>query len=199
MVREKFGLTDFIVENWRKDLSPYEQAVLVELELRMGKSRKEVADKFSVSLPVIDSCATVVRNLHPGLQNLVKSRKMPMHVAAKVARQVPERRVQETLFQSIVKQEKEGLTSSHIKTAVSDVMGAIKVKGTTDGIDSMEKLEKIKAEVREDFDDSKRTLNIVRTHYIKSFVELKRILKEASVRAVFDRAGIDYKPVLEAD
>jgi ParB/RepB/Spo0J family partition protein len=199
VLRDKFGLTDFIVENWRKDLSPYEQAVLVELELRMGKSKKEVAEKFSVSVGLIDSYATVVRSLHPGLQNLVKTKKMPMHAAVAVARKVPERKVQETLFQSIVKAEKEGVTTSHVKTAVSDILGAIKVKGTADGIDSVEKLEKIKSEIKDDFEDTRKSLNIVRSHYIKSFVELRRILKEASVRAVFDRAGIDYKPILEAE
>lgn len=199
VLRDKFGLTDFIVENWRKDLSPYEQAVLVELELRMGRSKKEVAEKFSVSIGLIDSYAVVVRTLNPGLQNLVKTKKMPMHVAVSVARKLPERKMQETLYQTIVRSEKEGLTTSHVKTAVSDIMGAIKVRGSADGIDSVEKLEKIKAEVKDDFEDTRKSLNIVRTHYIKSFVELKRILKEAAVRAVFDRAGIDYKHILEAD
>ena len=199
VIREKFGLTDFIVENWRRDLTPYEQAVLVELELRMGKSRKEVATKFAVSLPVIDSYAAVVRTLHPGLQTFVKHKKMPMSVAATVARKLPERKVQETLFQSIVKQEREGLTSSHVKTAVSDIMGAIKVKGSTEGIDSVEKLEKIKAEVKDSFEDTRKSLNIVRTHYIKSYVELRKILKAPAVRAVFDKHGIDYKPILEAE
>lgn len=199
VLRDKFGLTDFIVENWRKDLSPYEQAVLVELELRMGKSKKEVAEKFSVSIGLIDSYATVVRTLNPGLQSLVKAKKMPMSMAVSVARKVPERKAQETLYQTIVKAEKEGLTTSHVKTAVSDIMGAIKVRGSADGIDSVEKLEKIKAEVKEDFEDTRKSLNIVRTHYIKSFVELKRILKETAVRAVFDRAGIEYKSILEAD
>lgn len=199
VLREKFGLTDFIVENWRKDLTPYEQAVLVELELRMGKSRKEVAEKFSVSTSKIDSYSAVVRNLHPGLQNLVKRRSMTMHDAATIARRVPERKVQETLYQSIVKAEKEGLSTSHVKTAVSDIMGAIRVRGTSDGIDSVEKLEKIKAEVKDDFEDTRKSLNIVRTHYMKSYVELRRILKEASVRATFDKHGIDYKPILEAE
>lgn len=199
VLREKFALTDFIIENWRKDLTPYEQAVLVELELRMGKSRKEVAEKFSVSVSKIDSYSAVVRNLHPGLQTLVKKRSMPMHVAATIARRVPERKVQETLYQSIVKAEKEGLSSSHVKTAVSDIMGAIKVKGTSDGIDSVEKLEKIKAEVKDDFEDTRKSLNIVRTHYMKSYVELRRILKEPSVRATFEKHGIDYKPVMEAE
>jgi len=199
VVREKFGLTDFIVENWRKDLTSYEQAVLVELELRMGKTKKEVAEKFSVSVGVIDSYSAVVRTLHPGLQNLVKRKSMSMKDAATVDRKIPERKVQETLFQTIVKAEKEGLTNSHVKTAVSDIMGAIKVKGTSDGIDSVEKLEKIKVEVKDDFEDTRKSLNIVRSHYIKSYVELIRILKEPAIRAVFDRAGIEYKPVLEAE
>lgn len=196
VLREKFNVSDFIVENWRKELSPYEAAVLVDLELRMGRPKNEVAKKFSVTLPVIEQYIGIIRHLHPELQALVKKRAMTLKDAHSIVKKLPEQKAQETLIQTIRRVEQEAPSNSAVKVAVNDVLGAVKLKGGSQSIDSVEKVERIREEVKGELDETNEALRVVRSHWFKSVGELRLLLKDANYRKLFDRHGIDYSAVV---
>jgi ParB family chromosome partitioning protein len=196
VVKDEFEIADFLVENSRKEMTAYEQAVLVELDLRMGRSREELAEKFSVTLPIIDQYITVVRTLHPELQGYVRKKKISLKTAHTLAKKLPEQKAQETLVKHIKEAEKVDPSDRAVKRAVGDVMGAIRHRGSTDTVDSIEKLEKVRKEIKTKTEDTKEALSIIRSHWLKSVGEVKVLLKDATYRKLFDKHSISYKGLL---
>lgn len=197
VVRDKFDLRDYIVENWRQDLSPYEGAVLVEHEIAMGRTREDIAKEFAITVPVVDQYVTIIRGLHPDLQKLVKKRTMTMRDAHKIAKKLPEQKAQETIVQTLKSESRVEPTLQTVKRAVEDVLGAVKVRGSASGLDSVTKLEEVKAETKSDYEDTNETLSIIRSHWMRSVGELRLLLRDRTYRVIFDKHGIDFKAVIE--
>lgn len=191
VLREQHSLTEFLVENWRRELSWYEQAVLVELDFRMGLDKKKIAEKFSVQVPTIMQYVSIVRNLDPELGKLVKAKKMTKSDAARVAARLP-MRAQSTLVQSIKQGESYEPSSREVKRAVDDVMGAVRHRGSLDNVSSVQKLHSVRKETKQEGLDTREALGIVRSHWLRSVGELRGLLKAKKYRALFDKHGIDY-------
>jgi ParB/RepB/Spo0J family partition protein len=197
MVREDFELRDYIVENWRRDLSAYDGAVLMEYELSKGQSPEAVAAMFCVTLPVVKANAQTIRALHPELHRMARSRKINMQDAKRIIKKLPEQKAQEALVASIRSAEKATPSESVVKRAIDDVVGAIKVRGSVDGFDSIEKLEKVKREVAEQMEGTKEALSVIRSHWLKSVGEIRVLCKDPTYRKLFGQYGIDFKPLLD--
>lgn len=196
VVRDKFELKDFLVENWRRDLSPYEQAVLVELALQMGKPADQVAEEFAISRSLVSQYVTIIRNLSPDLQKYVREKKMTVKDAHAIARKLPEQKAQEILVKTIQEGEKIEPPERAVKRAVGDILGAVKYRGTMDSITSVEKLHKIREEVAEQAKDTKDAMTLVRSHWMRSVGELRLLCKDRQYRKLFEKHGIDYAPIL---
>jgi ParB family chromosome partitioning protein len=198
VIREKFELRDYVVENWRRDLTSYETAILMEHQIQMGRSVEDVAKTFCVTEPVVRQYATIVKNLHPELAKLAKKQALTMKDAHRIVRKLPEQKVQEVLIETIKRAEKVEPTPYVVKRAVEDVLGAVRVRGSTASIDTVEKLEKVREEVFTQTQDTRETMSVIRSHWLRSVGELRILLKDVTYRKLFDKHGIDYKHIVKA-
>lgn len=197
IMREKFELRDYIVENWRMDLSSYDVAVLMEHQLQMGKTVEEVSKTFCVTVPVVKQYAEIVKSLHPELAKLAKRHTLTMHDAHRIVRKLPEQKIQEVLIQSIKKGETATPSLNAVKRAVEDVLGAIKVRGSVSSIDTVEKLEKVKEEAKSETESTNEALSVIRSHWLRSVGELRILMKVPIYRRLFDKHGIEFKHILK--
>lgn len=196
VVREKFELRDYVVENWRRDLSSFEMAVLMEHQIQMGRAVDEVAKTFCITEDVVKQYASIVKGLHPELAQLAKKQTLTMKDAHRIVRKLPEQKVQEVLIETIRRVEAVDPTPHVVKKAIEDVLGAIRVRGSTTSIDTVEKLEKVREEVTLQMQDTRETMAVIRSHWLRSVGELRILLKDPTYKKLFDKHGIEYKHIL---
>lgn len=197
MLRDKFELRDYILENWRRELAGYEAAVLVELDIRSGIPAKDVAEKFSLTETVVKNYANIIRSMSAELHGLAKEKKVTLSDAQRIVKKLPEQKAQETLVQHIRNLEKAEPSKAAVQRAIEDVTGAIKVKGVFSTLDSLNKLHQVKEEVKEEFTSASETLSIVRSHWLKSVGELRLLLKDQTYRKLFVKHEIDCQSIVE--
>jgi ParB family chromosome partitioning protein len=199
VVREKFELRDYVVENWRRDMSSYERAVLMEHNLQIGRTVEDVAKTFCVTEPVVRQYAEIVKNLHPELARLAKKQSITMKDAHRIVRKLPEQKVQEVLIQTIRNADSVEPTAYQVKKAIEDVIGAVRVRGSTSSIDTVEKLAKVREEVLTETQDTRETMSVIQSHWLRSVGELRILLKDVTYRKLFDKYGVEYKHVLDGN
>jgi len=203
VVEEKFELRVYLGENsMRRDLSPFDAAICMESELQMGRAVDEVAKLYCVTVAVVKQYASIVRGLNPELAKLAKRQMLTMTDARRVAVKLRSHKVQEVLVNSIRRAEKFEPTAIAVKRAVEDVIGAVSVRGSTTSIDTVEKLEKVREEVKADMRDAKEAYDVIGSHWRRSVWELRTLLTDGDAakvfRKLFDKHGIEYKHVLKS-
>jgi len=191
VVKEQFSKLDFLVENYRQALTLYEKAVLMELEVRMGKAQKDICRMFSASSGQVSDAVKIIRTLNPRMKEYFKKGTISHHTAAKIARVAAKEEHQNAI--ATVIERVQAVKPQEVKKAVIDVLAAIKTKR---GVESVEAFTEFRAKTKDEMENAKTAFKIIQNQWLLSVGELRQILKEPSMRKQFEKYGVDYKQVL---